>query len=183
MSSIDAKGLFQTDPCSKNQWAPGIQLGVNFPKCSRAAILDHPWAEREREREREMQQIRDRAYSAQATNSSLQQQGYYHKHSRYSCHSPCGRLLQWFLLLCHVLEYWTQNKFFTFAHSLTAQPQNLLRKKKRKQEKKTLKVKIKQLFNNMNCTKLVHLQLQKLRCIDSKAATSVQPKPTANQLL
>ncbi len=145
MSSNDAKGLFQTDPCSKNQWALGIQLGVNFPNCSRAAILDHPWAERQtdrqtdRDRERQMQQIRDRAYSAQATNSSLQQQGYYHKHSCYSCHSPCGRLLQWFLLLCHVLEYWTQNKCFTFAHSLTAQPQNLLRKKKRKKKKKLLK--------------------------------------------
>jgi len=73
-------------------------------------------------------------------------------------------------LLCHVLEYWTQNKFFTFAHSLTAKPQNLLREKKGKQEKKTLKVKIKQLFNNMNCTKLVHLQLQKLRCIDFKGS-------------
>jgi hypothetical protein len=35
-------------------------------------------------------------------------------------------------LLCHLLEYWTQNKFFTFAHSLTAQPQNLLRKKRKK---------------------------------------------------
>jgi hypothetical protein len=87
-------------------------------------------------------------------------------------------------LLCHLLEYWTQNKYFTFAHSLTAQPQNLLwNKRKKKKEKKALKVKIKQLFNNMNCTKLVHLQLQKLRCIDSKAATSIQPKPTANQLL
>jgi hypothetical protein len=137
----------------------------------------------QREREREMQQIRDRAYSAQAINSSLQQQGYYHKHSCYSCHSPCGRLLQWFLLLCHLLEYWTQNKFFTFAHSLTAQPQNFLRKKEKKKGNKVLKVKIKQLFNNMNCTKLVHLQLQKLRCIDSKAATSIQPKPIANQLL
>jgi hypothetical protein len=37
-------------------------------------------------------------------------------------------------------------------------------------EKKTLEVKIKQLFNNMNCTKLVHLQLQKLRCIDFKGS-------------
>jgi hypothetical protein len=40
--------------------------------------------------------------------------------------------------------------------------------KKRKEKKKALKLKIKQLFNNMNCTKLVHSQLQKLRCIDSK---------------
>jgi len=37
----------------QESWAPGIQLGVNFPNCSRAAILDHPWAEREIERERE----------------------------------------------------------------------------------------------------------------------------------
>jgi hypothetical protein len=42
--------------------------------------------------------------------------------------------------------------------------------KKKKKEKKALKVKIKQLFNNMNCTKLVHLQLQKLRCIDFKGS-------------
>jgi len=53
MSSNDAKGLFQTDPCSKNQWALGIQLGVNFPNCSRAAILDHPWADRQTETERD----------------------------------------------------------------------------------------------------------------------------------
>jgi hypothetical protein len=39
-------------------------------------------------------------------------------------------------LLCHLLEYWTQNKFFTFAHSLTAQPQNLLREKKKKKKRK-----------------------------------------------
>jgi hypothetical protein len=69
----------------------------------------------------------------------------------------------------------------TLTYSST--PKSSMEKKKRQKEEKALKFKIKQLFNNMNCTKLVHLQLQKLRCIDSKAGTSIQPKPIANQLL